>query len=111
MIFKLNSAGVIFDWDEATLEEKDAIIKAIELARTAYIFETRRIIKSLEDAKDCSPQVQELIPFIGHKCKSHDLVGVFKGIEETWEDYYYIIESEDGKLHYNTMVDSIEFID
>ena len=42
----------------------------------------RRIIKSSEDAKDCNSQVQELMPFIGHKCKSHDIIGVFKGIEE-----------------------------
>ena len=111
MIFKLNSAGVVFDWDEATLEEKDVMIKAIELARTSYIFKTRRIIKNLEDAKDCSSQIQELIPFIGHKCKSHDVVGVFKGIEETWEDYYYTIEQEDGTVSYNTIVDTIEFID
>ena len=111
MIFKLNPEGVILDWDKATLEEKDEIIKAIELARTSYIFKTWRIIKNLEDAKDCSSQIQELIPFIGHKCKSHDVVGVFKGIEETWEDYYYIIEQEDGKVSYNTMVDTIEFID
>lgn len=111
MIFKVSTLGYIVDWNEATLEEKDAIIKAIELARTAYIFETRRIIKNLEDAKDCSLQVRELMPFIGHKCKSHDIVGVFKGIEETWEDYYYIIEQEDGKVSYNTMVDTIEFID
>ena len=89
MIFKLNSEGFILDWYKATLEEKDEIIKA----------------------KDCSSQIQELIPFIGHKCKSHDVVGVFKGIEETWEDYYYIIEQEDGKVLYNTMVDTIEFID
>lgn len=111
MIFKLNSEGFIFDWDEATLEEKDAMIRAIELARTSYIFDTRRIIKNLEDAKDCSLQVQELMSFIGRKCKSHDIIGVFKGIEETWEDYYYIIELEDGRLKYNTMVDTIEFID
>lgn len=37
MIFKLNSEGFILNWDKATLEEKDAMIKAIELARTAYI--------------------------------------------------------------------------
>lgn len=111
MIFKLNSAGAIIDWDEASLEEKDKMVKAIELARTRYIFDTRRIIKTLGDAKDCSSDIQELIPFVGHKCKSHDLVGIFKGIEETWEDYYYIIELEDGRLKYNTMVDSIEFID
>lgn len=82
MIFKLNSAGVI-----------------------------RRIIKNSEDAKDCSSQVQELIPFIGHKCKSHDIVGVFKGIEEFWKNYYYIIELEDGGLKCHTMADTIEFID
>ena len=111
MIFKLNSAGVIIDWDEASLEEKDKMVKAIELARTMYAFDTRRIIKNLEDAKDCSLDIQELMPYVGHKCKSHDLVGIFKGIEETWEDYYYIIELEDGKVSYNTMVDTIEFID
>ena len=87
------------------------MIKALERARTAYIFETRRIIKNAEDAKDCSSTIRELIPFIGHKCKSHDMIGVFKGIEETWEDYYYIIQLEDGTLKYNTMVDSIDFID
>ena len=96
MIFKLNSAGVIFDWEEASLEEKDAMMKALERARTAYIFETRRIIKNSEDARDCSSRIQELIPFIGHKCKSHDIIGVFKGIEEFWKNYYYIIELEDG---------------
>ena len=46
MIFKLNSEGFILNWDRATIEEKDEIIKAIELARTSYIFETRRIIKN-----------------------------------------------------------------
>lgn len=111
MIFKVSTLGYIVDWDKASSEEKDAMMRALERVRTAYIFETRRIIKNSEDAKDCSSQVQELIPFIGRKCKSHDIVGVFKGIEETWEDYYYIIELEDGRLKYNTMVDIIEFID
>ena len=111
MIFKLSTLGYIIDWDKATLKEKDAMMRALERVRTAYIFETRRIIKNSEDAKDCSSQIQELMPFIGHKCKSHDIVGVFKGVEETWEDYYYIIELEDGKVSYNTMVDTIEFID
>ena len=82
MIFKLNSTGVM-----------------------------RRIIKSSEDAKDCNSQVQELMPFIGHKYKSHDIIGVFKGIEELWKKYYYIIELEDGRLRCHTMVDTIEFID
>ena len=97
MIFELNTLGYIVDWDKATLEEKDAMMKALERARTAYIFETRRIIKNAEDAKDCSSAIQKLIPFIGHKCKSYDIIGVFKGVEETWEDYYYIIESEEDR--------------
>lgn len=111
MIFKVSTLGYIVNWDKASSKEKDAMMRALERVRTAYIFETRRIIKSSEDAKDCSSQVQELMPFIGHKCKSHDIVGVFKGVEETWEDYYYIIELEDGKVSYITMVDTIEFID
>ena len=61
----------------------------------------RRIIKSSEDAKDCNSQVQELMPFIGHKCKSHDIIGVFKGIEELWKKYYYRIRRWQIKMSYN----------
>ena len=35
--------------------------------------------------------------------------GIFKGIEETFEDYYYIIETDDGKIVYETCVSSIDF--
>ena len=52
MIFKVSTLGYIIDWNKATLKEKDAMMRALERVRTAYIFETRRIIKNSEDAKD-----------------------------------------------------------
>ena len=111
MIFQLDTEGNIIDWDVADIETKDAIINALELARHNYIWKTRRIFNSIESAKGCDKRIQELMTHIGQKCKSHDTIGIFKGVEETWEDYYYIIEQPYQHKVYNTMVDSIEFID
>lgn len=95
MIFKVSTLGYIVDWDKASSKEKDAMMRALERVRTAYIFETRRIIKSSEDAKDCS--VQELM--LGHKCKSHDIVSVFKGVEETWRTTIILQNQKMVKYH------------
>ena len=35
--------------------------------------------------------------------------GIFKGIEETFEDYYYIIEKDNGDTVYETCVSQIDF--
>lgn len=110
MIFQLDTEGHILDWNKLDLQSKDDVINAIELARQHYIWETRRIFNSIESTEGCDKRIQELMSHIGQKCKSHNIVGIFKGVEETFEDYYYIIE-HDGKTTYNTMVDSIEFID
>lgn len=110
MIFKLDTDGNIIDWDKLDLQSKDDVINAIELARQHYIWETRRVLDNIESTKGLDKRIQELMSHIGQKCKSHDIVGTFKGVEETWEDYYYMIE-HNGRVTYNTMVDSIEFID
>lgn len=111
MIFEMDTDGNIIDWDVADLQTKDAIINALELAKHSYIFKTRRIFDSIESAKDSDKEIQELMTHIGQKCNAHGIIGIFKGVEETWEDYYYIIEQEYQHKVYNTMVDSIEFID
>lgn len=40
MIFKVSTLGYIVDWDKASSKEKDAMMRALERVRTAYIFET-----------------------------------------------------------------------
>jgi hypothetical protein len=108
-IFQITEKGDILDWDKLDLESKDAVMYALREAEKTYMWDTRRIIDSESD--DNPKQIQELMPYVGHKCISGDIEGIFKGVEETWEDYYYIIEKPDNKVTYNTMVDSIDFID
>lgn len=48
MIFKVSTLGYIVDWDKASSKEKDAMMRALERVRTAYIFETRRIQRMLK---------------------------------------------------------------
>jgi hypothetical protein len=109
MTFKLDSAGVILDWDRLSLEDRDKVINALEYARLSYMYETRRIFNSVESAKNESSDIRELMPYIGKPCRVQGIKGVFKGIEETYEDYYYILEQEDGNIFHESMVANIKF--
>ena len=110
MTFKLDSTGVILDWDKLSLEDRDKVINALEWARLSYMYETRRIFNSVESAKNESSDIRELMPYIGKPCRVEGIEGIFKGIEETYEDYYYIIEQEDSSISHESMVAHIEFI-
>lgn len=109
MTFKLDSTGVILDWDKLSLEDRDKVINALEYARLSYMYETRRIFSSVESAKNESSDIQELMPYIGKSCKVESVKGIFKGVEETYEDYYYIVEQEDGNIFHESMVANIKF--
>lgn len=37
---------------------------------------------------------------IGTICKTHDMIGIFRGVQLTDEDYYWIIERPDGSICY-----------
>lgn len=109
MTFKLDSTGVILDWDKLSLEDRDKVINALEWARLSYMYETKRIFNSIKSAKKESSNIQELMPYIGKSCNVQGIKGVFKGIEETYEDYYYIIEQKDGSTSHESMVANIKF--
>jgi hypothetical protein len=111
MMFKLDSTGVILDWDKLSLEDRDKVINALEWARLRYMYETKRVFNTAESAKNESSDIQELMSYVEKPCKIGSVKGIFKGIEETYEDYYYIIEQEDGNIFHESMVAHIEFID
>lgn len=94
------------DWDALSVEQKDELLDAIYEAQHYYLFKTRKILKNPEDSD--KEEIRKVLNHVNEKCQSHDIKGIFRGIEETWEDYYYIIETEEG-IVYNTMVDNIEF--
>ena len=50
--------------------------------------------------------MSELLKDIGKTVVS-PCKGIFKGIEETFEDYYYIIEKDNGDTIYETCVGKI----
>lgn len=93
-------------WDELSLKQKDELLDALLLTQQYYIFQTRRVLTKPEDSDE--EEIKKVLEHVNEKCQSHDIEGVFKGVEETWEDYYYIIETENG-VKYSTMVDNIEF--
>lgn len=47
---------------------------------------------------------------IGTICKVHDVIGIFRGVQLTDEDYYWIVERPDGSICYNTCVDGCKFL-
>lgn len=54
---------------------------------------------------------REIGNHFGEKCRMPDgKVYTLKGVSETFEDLYYIVESEDGKRSHHTCVGKIEFV-
>lgn len=47
---------------------------------------------------------------IGIICKVHDQIGIFRGVQLTDEDYYWIVERPDGSTCYSTCVDECKFL-
>lgn len=46
----------------------------------------------------------------GEKVKTEGYEGILLGISYTYMDYYYIIQTLDGKKHYDTCVGHIEYL-
>lgn len=65
-----------------------------------------------EAPKDAPKWLKEELLNVGKKCyvDGHiDKEYVFKGIQETFEDYYYILENNDKKVSYSSCVGKIDY--
>lgn len=90
-------------------DDRVTLIELLDRYKQSIIFSTKKIIKSTSDLDGSEPKwLPELLKDIGKTVVS-PYKGIFKGIEETFEDYYYIIETDDGKTVYETCVSSIDF--
>lgn len=97
------------DLDKISADDRVTLIELLDRYKQSIIFSTKKIIKSTSDLDGSEPKwLPELLKDIGKTVVS-PYKGIFKGIEETFEDYYYIIETDDGKTVYETCVSSIDF--
>ena len=100
---------VKIDVDNISVDDRTTLIELLDKYKQSIIFSTKKIIKSISDLYGSEPKwMSELLKDIGKTVVS-PYKGIFKGIEETFEDYYYIIETDDGKTVYETCVSSIDF--
>nr|DAG88663.1 MAG TPA: hypothetical protein [Crassvirales sp.] len=97
------------DLDKISADDRVTLIELLDRYKQSIIFSTKKIIKSTSDLDGSEPKwLPELLKDIGKTVVS-PYKGIFKGIEETFEDYYYIIETDEGKTVYETCVSSIDF--
>lgn len=97
------------DLDKISADDRVTLIELLDRYKQSIIFSTKKIIKSTSDLDGSEPKwLPELLKDIGKTVVS-PYKGIFKGIEETFEDYYYIIETDDGETVYETCVSSIDF--
>ena len=94
-------------------ETKDVpiLIKTFQQLMNKLMYEVRGNYYSLDDApKDAPKWVKEELLNVGKTCY---VVGhmnreyVFKGIQETFEDYYYILENNNKQISYSSCVGKI----
>lgn len=103
--------GIIKDKDKYSIEELIKIMEELDNARMNIMFTTIRIIKSESDLKETDPEwLKTEIANVGRKVFNNSKVGIFVGIEETFEDFYYIIKKDDGTM-YETCVSKLDYID
>lgn len=97
------------DVDSISIDDKIVLMELLDKYHQVIMFSTKKIIKSTSDLDGSEPQwLLKLLKDVGKTVVS-PYKGIFKGIEETFEDYYYIIETDDGKTVYETCVSSIDF--
>ena len=90
-------------------DNKISLMDLLDKYQNAILFSTKRIIKSKDDLDGSEPEwMLDLISNIGKTALYYNEEGKFIGVEETFEDYYYIIDVG-GKIVYETCVSPIEF--
>lgn len=98
------------DVDTISADDKISLIELLDNYHRVLMFSTRRIIKSKNDLDGSEPEwMLDLISNIGKTVLYHNEKGKFIGVEETFEDYYYMIDIG-GKIVYETCISPIEFI-
>lgn len=96
-------------------ETKDVpiLIETFQRLINSLIYEVIGEYYSIEDAPKDSPSwVKEELTNVGKPCSIDECpedIYIFKGIQETYEDYYYILEDSNKKISYSSCVGKINY--
>ena len=95
------------DVNNISADDRVTLIELLDRYKQSIIFSTKKIIKSTSDLDGSEPKwLPELLKDIGKTVVS-PYKGIFKGIEETFEDYYYILENNNKQISYSSCVGKI----
>lgn len=96
-------------------ETKDVpiLIQTFQQLISTLMYEVIGNYYSIEDVPKNSPSwVKEELSNVGKSCIIDGCMKdtyIFKGIQETYEDYYYILEDPNKKISYSSCVGKIDY--
>lgn len=100
-----------FEWKS---EDAPMLLEAFDKLRFRVMFTEIGNYYSPEEAPKDSPSwVKEELNNVGKQCHidgHNDTTYIFKGIQETLEDFYYILEDINHKIIYSSCIGKIEYV-
>ncbi len=94
-------------------EDVPILMKTFQQLMTKLMFEVVGNYYSVDNVPEDAPkQIKEELLNVGKTCyvDGHmDKEYVLKGIQETFEDYYYILENNDKQISYSSCVGMISY--
>lgn len=85
----------VYNWDNYSIKEKLNIAYKLAAISNKLLNSRIRLIKSMADLKESdSDTIKNAIKYIGKEIVSPQQ-GIIVGIEETLEDYYYVIQAQE----------------
>lgn len=94
-------------------EDVPILLETFDALSRKIMFTTKAIYTKVEEVINDSPiWVKEILSNVNKSCyinNNSKEIFKFKGIEETYEDYYYILENN-NEIRYETAVSKIQFL-
>ena len=91
-------------------EDVPILMKTFQQLINKLMYEVIGNYYSVDDVPEDAPKwVKEELLNVGKTCYVDGHVNGFKGIQETFEDYYYILENNDKQISYSSCVGKISY--
>lgn len=89
---------------------KDRSSNSFDEGEEVEVFDKDTILNDTKlDGGSFPEWMKEVANHFGERVKTEGCDGILLGISYTYKDYYYIIQTSDGKKHYDTCVGHIHY--